>query len=58
MTPRLAKRIVTAMWNDLDESDQIVAMPRSLFNFIANEMGVAMPDTPIDIIVTPPRFKL
>jgi hypothetical protein len=46
--------MVKAMWEDMDD-DQIVAMPRSLFNFIATQ--IELPETAISIIATPPSMK-
>lgn len=45
------------MWADIGD-DQIVAMPRSLFNYIVNEMGIAIPDTPITIFTSPPKLDV
>jgi hypothetical protein len=55
MTRNLAKRILQAMWIDLREGEEMVLMPRSLFEFIANQLEIPMPNTPITIITTPPR---
>lgn len=56
-TKRKAKQFLEATFADIEDGEGLVVMPRSLFEFIARNMGVKMPEVPVSIIVTPPKME-